>query len=170
MDLSPNLVLALTTVITDQDFTAPVDTPTPNSICRQTDAEPLSVDEHLLIFALLLGGSTRLLLGVWVVGQLRGTGGHGTGQDELLQVVEDHAVLLGQEGDGCTLLARSSCTPDAMGVVCEEQKHERISSSKVWTNDRSESCERQVKHQFHVHNVNIRYIYMLIAWVKTQEN
>jgi len=47
-----------------------------------------SLEEDGLVLALLEDGHAGLVLGVWVVGQLRGTRGHGRRQDYLLQVVE----------------------------------------------------------------------------------
>ena len=81
----------------------------------------LSVDEHFLVLALFLRGSAGFLLGVRVVGELRGAGGHGAGHHELLEVVEDHAVLLGQEGDGRALLAGTTRSTNAMRVVCKRK-------------------------------------------------
>ena len=87
-----------------------------------------SVDEHFFIFALFLWGSAGFLLGIWVVGELWRASGHWAAQHQLLEVVEHHAVLLGQEGDSCALFTRTTRSTNAMSVVCTEEQL----TSKQW--------------------------------------
>lgn len=58
-----------------------------------------------------------LVLGIRVVGQLWGAGGHRALQDGLLQLIEHGRVLLGEEGDGHTTLACSSCAANAVDII-----------------------------------------------------
>lgn len=70
------------------------------------------------LFPALLGeDGAWLVLGIWVVGQLWGAGGHWALQDGLLQLIEHSRVLFGEEGDGHTTLASSSRATNAVDVI-----------------------------------------------------
>lgn len=58
-----------------------------------------------------------------MVGQFRRTGGHRTGQEQLLQVEEERRVVLGQERDGRSVLAGATRTTDAVSVVFDRLGH-----------------------------------------------
>lgn len=70
------------------------------------------------LFPALLGeDGAWFVLGIRVVGQLWGAGGHRALQNGLLQLIEHSRVLFGEEGDGHTTLACSSRAANAVDVI-----------------------------------------------------
>jgi hypothetical protein len=57
------------------------------------------------------------MLSIRVVGELGRTRRYGTRKDELLQVVEQGRVVLGEERDGDAVLARATGTTDPVRVI-----------------------------------------------------
>lgn len=65
------------------------------------------------------------MLSVRVVGQLWRAGGDWALEDGLLQVVEHHRVLFGEESQGHAALTGTTSTTDTMDVVCRRRKREK---------------------------------------------
>lgn len=91
-------------------------------------ASPAASSKDSFFSSFLGEDSSWLVLGIRVVGQLWRTWGYWTLKDGLLEVIEDCRILLGYKGDSYTTLASSSCSTNAVNVICKEKNGEFIKS------------------------------------------
>ena len=79
--------------------------------------------KDLLIASFTLDDGARLMLSVEMIGQFRRARRHGTGQQQLFQIVKERRIVFGAEGYGSAVLARTSRTTDTMRVVFDGLGH-----------------------------------------------
>ena len=122
-------------------------------------------DEYGLVFAFLRGrGPTLWLHSIRVVGQLRWAGGHGTIQEESLEVVEQPRVFLGEEGNCYSSLASTTCSSNPVRVVLNAlghvvvDHHGNIPGGIVYTVVRAEDG---TEHTHHRQNTSLFNAYKL---------
>lgn len=88
-----------------------------------------------LLASLLGQDGSRFVLSVRVVGQLRRAGGDRALEDGLLQVIEHHRVLFGEESHGHTTLTSTTRTTDTMDVVCRGEREEKTGGARCYQSE-----------------------------------
>lgn len=78
-------------------------------------------DENFFVFAFFLCDCSRFLLCVGVVGEFWRTRWDRAAQQQLLEVVENGAVLLCDEGYRCAFFASTTRSTNTMRVVCNTE-------------------------------------------------
>ena len=77
----------------------------------------------LLFTSFTRDDGARLVLSIGVIGQFRRAGRHWTGEQQLLQIVEEGRVVFGEERYGRSVLSGSTSSTNTMRVIFDSLGH-----------------------------------------------